>query len=64
MPSYKSYDIGVGFSKKPRLWVAKRAHLETWDLNKKCEGCLKPVDRGKRIKKFYFDLSRINIGNL
>ncbi|KAH0446241.1 hypothetical protein IEQ34_023930 [Dendrobium chrysotoxum] len=39
LPSYKSYDTGAGFSKKPRSWVAKRAHLETWDLSRKCEGC-------------------------
>nr|GEW26495.1 ATPase subunit 9, mitochondrial [Tanacetum cinerariifolium] len=38
LPSYKSYETGAGFSKKPRSWVAKRAYLETWDLIKKCEG--------------------------
>jgi len=63
LPSYKSHDTGAGFSKKPRSWVAKRAHLETWDLSRKCEGCLKPADRRKRIKKFCSDLSRLNIGN-
>ena len=45
LPSYKSYDTGAGFSKKPRSWVANRAHLETWDLSRKCEGCLKPAGR-------------------
>jgi hypothetical protein len=39
LPSYKSIDTGRGFSKKPRSWVANRAHLETWDLSRKCEGC-------------------------
>ncbi|KAK8499203.1 hypothetical protein V6N12_076053 [Hibiscus sabdariffa] len=29
---------GAGFSKKPRSRVAKRAHLETWDFSRKCEG--------------------------
>ena len=43
--------------------MAKRAHLETWDLSRKCEGCLKPADRRKRIQKFCSDLSRLNIGN-
>jgi len=43
LPSGKSYDTGAGFSKKPRSWVAKRAHLETWDLSRKCEGCNKPA---------------------
>eukprot|EP01018_Ginkgo_biloba_P014389 Gb_41725 [translate_table: standard] len=37
-PSYKSYDTGAGFSKKPGSRVAKRAHLETQDLSSKCEG--------------------------
>ncbi|KAF3623916.1 putative dynein light chain LC6, flagellar outer arm-like [Capsicum annuum] len=37
LPSYKSYDREAGFSKKPRSWVAKRAHLETWDLSRKCQ---------------------------
>ena len=45
LPSYKSHDTGAGFSKKPRWRVAKRAHLETWDLSRKCEGCLKPAGR-------------------
>lgn len=49
--------------KSRRSWVAKRAHLETWDLSRKCEGCLKPADRRKRINKFSSDLSRLNIGN-
>ncbi|OAY69823.1 hypothetical protein ACMD2_04715 [Ananas comosus] len=61
--TYPSYDTGAGFSKKPRSWVAKRAHLETWDLSRKCEGCLKPADRRKRISKLSSDLSRLNIGN-
>lgn len=45
LPSYKSHDTGAGFSKKPRSRVAKRAHLETWDLRRKCEGCNKPAGR-------------------
>ena len=39
--------------------MAKRAHLEAWDLSRKCEGCLKPADRRKRIKKFCSDMSRL-----
>lgn len=57
LPSYKSYETGAGFSKKPRSWVAKRAYLETWDLSRKCEGCLKPADRQAK------ELSRLIIGN-
>ena len=52
LPSYKSHDTGAGFSKKPRSRVAKRAHLETWDLSRKCEGCKnesRPADKRKRI---------------
>ena len=35
------------------------AHLETWDLSRKCEGCLKPANRRKRIQNFCSDLSRL-----
>uniref|UniRef100_A0A0V0GSM1 Putative ovule protein n=1 Tax=Solanum chacoense TaxID=4108 RepID=A0A0V0GSM1_SOLCH len=33
LPSYKSYDTGAGFSKRPRSWVAKRA-LTLWSVGK------------------------------
>lgn len=62
LPSYKSYDTGAGFSKKPRSWVAKRAHLETWDLTGKTKSS-RPADRRNRIHKWSSDLSRLNIGN-
>src|ERR1044072_6024511 len=35
--------------KSRRSRGAKRGHLETWDLSRKCEGCLKPADRRERI---------------
>ncbi|OAY75337.1 hypothetical protein ACMD2_11558 [Ananas comosus] len=40
-----------------------RGPLGDWDLSRKCEGCLKPADRRKRISKLSSDLSRLNIGN-
>ena len=49
--------------KSRRSWLAKRAHLETWDLSRKCEGCRKPADFQKRINGLGADLSRLNIGN-
>lgn len=67
LPSYKSYDTGAGFSKKPTVVVGQEGPLG--DLgSRNASGPPEllessPADFQKRINDLGADLSRLNIGN-